>query len=54
MFKDLAIGQRFRFAWSGYEGTKVNARSYDWHSPDGKTYRLKVGSTRAEVEEVKS
>ena len=48
-FRDLKIGGRFRFVWSGYHGTKTGARSYNWHCHDGKTYALKVGSVDVEV-----
>lgn len=51
-FKELAIGQRFKFAWSGYLGTKTGGKSYDWHAHDGNTYPLKVGSVNVEVKPV--
>jgi hypothetical protein len=52
-FKELSIGQRFKFVWSGYEGTKTGGKSYTWHAHDGKDYPLKVGSTNVEVKPVR-
>lgn len=48
-FKELEIGQRFKFATSGYEGTKTSGRGYKWHAANGKDYDLKVGTVNVEV-----
>lgn len=48
-FKELPVGSRFKFAWSGYEGTKTGGRTYTWHAADGKNYGLHVGSVNVEV-----
>lgn len=43
-FKSLAIGEVFKFAWSGYVGTKVSSRCYLWNG-----HRLQVGTVSVEV-----
>jgi hypothetical protein len=51
-FRDLAIGARFKFTWSGYTGIKQSARTYTLVQ-DIKPHRYTVGSINVEVEEVK-
>lgn len=47
IFKDVPIGGRFKFAWSGYRGVKVSARCYtlDKDISDAKQFASDVRRT---------
>ena len=36
-FKDIAVGQSFKFEWSGYVGVKTSARGYTYNATEALT-----------------